>query len=156
MHQASILHRASSRDMYQSLFSHSCCRLPLNDSTVALSLGVPGLEKSIWPSPSYTNLSSIFQQIQSRYEFSATVVRDVWGQWCSSLRSPLSADSGPRRSQEIRVCRDQWLSAGVTDARQIRHQKKSPCPRHDTDTAPARFRVGKYAYVYPASPPALA
>lgn len=130
MRQASILHHATSRDMYQSLFSHSCRRLQtaIERLHVALSLGVTGREKSIWPSPSYTNLPIIFQQIQSRYQFSATVVRDVWGQWCSSLRSPLSADSGPRRSQEIRVCRDQWLSAGVTDARQIRHQKKVHVP----------------------------
>lgn len=34
--------------------------LPLNDSTVALSVGVPGRKKSIWLPHSYTHLSGIF------------------------------------------------------------------------------------------------
>lgn len=60
MRQASILHRASSRDMNQFSFRHSCRSLPLNDSTVALSVGVPGREKSIRIPRLYTHLSSIF------------------------------------------------------------------------------------------------
>jgi len=60
MRQASILHRASSRDMNQFSFRHSCLNLPLKDSTVALSVGVPGREKSILIPRSYTYLSSIF------------------------------------------------------------------------------------------------
>lgn len=47
MRQASILHRASSKDINQFSFRHSCRNLPLKDSTVALSVGVPGREKSI-------------------------------------------------------------------------------------------------------------
>lgn len=60
MRQASILHRASSIEINQFSFRHSCRSLPLHDSTVVLSVGVPGREKSIRISRSYTHLSSIF------------------------------------------------------------------------------------------------
>lgn len=60
MRQASILHCASSRDMNHFSFRNSWRSLPLNDFTVALSVGVPGREKSIRIPCSYTHLSSIF------------------------------------------------------------------------------------------------
>lgn len=41
-------------------FRHSSRNLPLKDSTVALSVGVPGREKSILMPLLYTHLSSIF------------------------------------------------------------------------------------------------
>ncbi len=106
--QASILHRASSRDMNPFSFRHSCRSLPLNDSTVASSVGVPGREKFIRFPRSYPTCPAFSLQIQSRYQFSATEARDLRAQWCSaSLRPPLSADFGPRSSPDIRVCRDQ-------------------------------------------------
>lgn len=60
MRQASILHRALSRDMNQFSFRHSYSSLPLKGSTVVLSVRVPSREKSILMPLSYTHLSSIF------------------------------------------------------------------------------------------------
>ena len=60
MRQAPSLHRASSRDMNPFPFRHSWRSLPLNDATVALSVGVPGREKSVRIPRSYTHLSGIF------------------------------------------------------------------------------------------------
>lgn len=63
MHHPSILLRASFSDMNPFSFRHSRRNLPLYNSTVALSVGVPGREKSIRIPRSYTHLSSIFLQI---------------------------------------------------------------------------------------------
>jgi len=59
MLHASILHRASAGDMNPFSYRPPWRNLPLNDSTVALSDGVPGREKSLFIPP-YTHLSSIF------------------------------------------------------------------------------------------------
>lgn len=77
MRQASILHCASSRDINQFSFRHPCRNLPLMNSTVALSVGVPVCEKSILMPLLYTHLSSIFLQIQNHYLYSSTEVNDV-------------------------------------------------------------------------------
>ncbi len=127
MRQASILHRASSRDMNQFSFRHSCRSLPLKDSPVALSVGVPGREKSILMPLSYTHLSSIFLQIQSRYRFSTTAVTDALALCCSAfLPLLLNADSAPHRSPGIRECtvdnRQQAQSVPFKTA----HQRHNP------------------------------
>lgn len=159
---------------------------------ISFRLGTPALTCRWRPLPSHCPLvfpavrslfGSLFrtpicpafsQPIQSNYRFSATVVRDVWAQWCSaSLRPLLSADSGPRRSPDIRACRDQWPPADVTDARQIRRQRQNPCPDmiwilplrlglspicdgvgvRDVGKDPARGRVGKaFVIIAPALP----
>lgn len=132
------MHRASSIDINQFSFRHSCRSLPLNDSTVALSVGVPGREKSIRISRSYTHLSSIFQQIQNHYLFSGAVVA-VASALCYSASQPLlrTAGSGPRRSPDIRACRDRLPSAGEAGDRQTTHRRQNPSPIHDWDTTPA-------------------
>lgn len=59
------------------LTRHFCRRLLLNDCTVALSVGVPGREKSMRILLLYTTTTSIFLKIQSRYRFLAIAIRDV-------------------------------------------------------------------------------
>ncbi len=126
------MHRASSRDMNQLSFRHSCHSLPLKDSTVALSVGVPGREKSILMPLSYTYLSSIFPANSEPL----SVFSNCGNGRPSAMLFSISATSVERRFPGIRGCTDRYPSAGVAVVRQTKHQRQNPCSRRDSDADP--------------------
>ena len=137
MRQASILHRASSRDMTPFSFRHSCRNLPLKDSTVALSVGVPGREKSILMPLSYTHLSSIFP---ANSELLSVFSNGGKGRLSAMLFS-ISATSVERRFCPTQIPRHSRVYRSITVSRRnlrpsTAYQKHNPCPRRDSDTGP--------------------
>ena len=128
------MHRASSRDMNQFSFRHSCRSLPLNDCTVALSVGVLGREKSIRIPRSYTHLSSIFPANSEPL----SVFSNCGKGRLSAMVFSISATSVERRFWPTQIPRHSRVNKSITVSRRSRRPSNSAS---ETKSAPDTIRI---------------